>query len=122
MAVLNLLVLRAADLERAARFYSALSLVFVRHQHGTGLVHYACESAAGFVFELYPRQERQLSTKATRLGFRVDSIREAVAALVSEGGTILQEPEESPWGLRAVVRDPDGHTVELTEATEKATS
>ncbi|MGE0708614.1 MAG: VOC family protein [Planctomycetota bacterium] len=34
------------------------------------------------------------------------------------GGEIVSEPEESDWGHRVVVRDPDGHLVELTEARE----
>ncbi|MGH7214438.1 MAG: VOC family protein [Tepidisphaeraceae bacterium] len=49
----NLVVLRVADIDRAAAFYRLLGFEFSKHAHGTGPQHYACESN-GFVFELYP--------------------------------------------------------------------
>src|SRR5262245_23265769 len=40
----NLVVLRARDLERAEAFYRALGFDFVRHAHGAGPEHLASES------------------------------------------------------------------------------
>ena len=38
-----------------------------------------------------------------------DSLRRVRAA----GSRVLQDPEEYPWGSRALVEDPDGRLVEL---------
>lgn len=111
---LNLIVIRSPDIDRACRFYSALGLAFTKHAHGTGPEHYACEFD-GLVFEIYPRKSDADSTTAIRLGFRVPSVDDAVAALQPLGAKVISPPKESPWGRRAVIDDPDGHRVELTE-------
>jgi hypothetical protein len=107
-------VLRSANVERAARFYGVLGLTFMKHRHGSGPEHYACESPDGFVFELYP-SKTDAGTTATRIGFRVPDVNTAVAALEGAGAVVVSAPADSPWGRRAVVADPDGHRVELTE-------
>ena len=113
---LNLVVIRSTDIERACRFYTASGLAFTKHAHGTGPEHYACE-VGGVVFEIYPRMSKEDSTSATRLGFRVMSVDDAVAGLQQLGAKVVSPPKESPWGRRAVIDDPDGHRVELTEPT-----
>lgn len=35
--------------------------------------------------------------------------------LKNQDFSVIIEPTESEWGLRAVVVDPDGHRVELTQ-------
>jgi hypothetical protein len=112
---LNLLVIRSANMERAAAFYRLLGLEFVKHRHGNGPEHLACE-LDGVVFEIYPRQSDMDSTMAARLGFRVGSVDDTVDQLRAAGATIVSPPKESPWGHRAVVDDPDGHRLELTQA------
>jgi len=52
---LNLVVLRSADIERAAVFYSRLGLKFTGHRHGTRPEHLSAELVAT-VFELYPQE------------------------------------------------------------------
>jgi lactoylglutathione lyase len=39
---------------------------------------------------------------------------ELVMELGAIGAKIITPPEATPWGRRAVVKDFDGHTVELT--------
>ena len=65
MARLNLVVLRARDAERHVSFYSGLGLDFVRHRHGSGPEHFACEDQ-GSVFEIYPVIDAALSAKVTQ--------------------------------------------------------
>lgn len=115
---LNLVVIRAADMERAAAFYRLLGLTFQKHRHGSGPEHFACEMGQS-VFEIYPRKDKTDSTASVRLGFSVASLHKVVAELQAAGATIVSPPKDSPWGRRAVVDDPDGHRVELTEAAEK---
>lgn len=114
-ATLNLVVLRTADLERAAAFYARLlALEFVRHRHGSGPEHYAAEMPGG-VFELYPLSPEGLSTLGTRIGFRVASVDAALERVAEHPGVVVSAAKDSEWGRRAVVKDPDGHRVELVE-------
>lgn len=112
---LNLVVLRSPDMARAAAFYSRLGLKFRQHRHGSGPVHFAAELPGGGVFELYPVTD-DASTLGTRIGFRVPSVDDAVAALTDYPGAVVSVPRDSEWGRRAVVADPDGHRVELVES------
>ena len=115
---LGLLVMRAADLEQTARFYRALGFEFVGEQHGNGPLHYACE-LNGTVIEIYPGKPGtapdRRSGGATLLGFQVDSLEVTLKAIAEIGAPVLTAPQESPWGRRTVVQDPDGRAIELTE-------
>ncbi|MGD9635449.1 MAG: VOC family protein [Pirellulales bacterium] len=53
-------------------------------------------------------------TTAVRIGFAVPSVDSAFAASLAAGGAEVSAPQDSPWGRRAVVSDPDGQRVELT--------
>ncbi len=110
--IVNLLVIRSADIHRAVEFYRTMGMLFTLHAHGTGPEHYASE-IAGFVFELYPRRNEKDDTKATRIGFSVDDVDGIIKMLRELRATIVSEPADSEWGRRAVVKDFDGHTVEL---------
>lgn len=111
---LNLLVLRAPDIEEAQRFYSLLGFEFIKHAHGKGPAHYAADSG-GLVFEIYPQTETEGTTRNTRIGFRVRELGATIDRLVAGGGTLVSPAKDSPWGRRAVVADPVGHKIELVE-------
>src|SRR3954469_5258686 len=111
---LNLLVIRSPDIDRSARFYELLGLTFTKHAHGTGPEHYAAELGSA-VFEIYPRSDDKDSTSRARLGFRVPTLDQTIAALQHSGAKIVSSPKDTPFGRRAVVDDPDGHRVELTQ-------
>jgi lactoylglutathione lyase len=115
--MLNLLVIRSLDLKSAEIFYQALGLKFVKHQHGKGLPHLAAEKD-GFVFEIYPQQDKP--THHTRLGFCVDSVARTIEVLTALGGKVLSSPRLTEWGYRAVIKDPDGHTIELIQSDNSA--
>lgn len=105
----SLLVIRAADVERAVAFYRALGLSFERERHGRGPVHYAAQ-CGGTVFEVYPARPGESASASVRLGFCVPNVAEAVASLVRAGGVL----RPSASAERAVVLDPSGNSVELT--------
>jgi lactoylglutathione lyase len=111
----NLFVLRSADIDQAVTFYQAIGLQFTKHRHGTGPEHYSAE-CAGLVFELYPLAENQTTTSAARIGFRVGNVDAVVDALSILGSEVVSAAKDSPWGRRAVVRDFDGHSVEVAAA------
>ena len=110
-AVLNLIVLRSADLDLAAKFYGQLGIKFIRERHGTGTEHLSCRLGP-LVLEIYPRTATTM-TAGVRLGFLVPDLDAAVAALEQFGAELLAAPGESPWGRRAIVADLDGHRIEL---------
>jgi catechol 2,3-dioxygenase-like lactoylglutathione lyase family enzyme len=91
-------------------FYRALGFDFQAEQHGSRPEHFACEKE-DWVFELYPANEP--SDIKSRLGFRVTSLEETIKNLRALG--IKAVPQDSDWGIRAIVRDPDGRTVEISE-------
>ncbi|MDI1312297.1 VOC family protein [Prosthecobacter sp.] len=109
---LNLVVLRSPDIDRAAQFYRQMGLLLTRHSHGSGPEHYASE-VSGMVFEIYPMTPKSLPTTGARIGFRVESVDEIVTLLSQIGTEIITAPTDSEWGRRAVVKDLDGHVVEL---------
>ena len=113
--LLNLVVIRAVNLQQSLQFYGWLGLEFAPHRHGTGPEHYACQLGT-LTFELYPRSDAAQSTSATRIGFRVNGLDALLEILQKHSVPIISPPKESPWGRRAVVADPDGHRVELVEA------
>lgn len=111
---LNLVVIRSGNIEQATLFYQRLGLYFIKQQHGNGLEHFASEVGC-VTFEIYPCTAGTLPTTATRLGFQVSSVDAVVCELKKHGASIVSPPADSAWGRRAVVADPDGHRVELTQ-------
>lgn len=112
---INLVVLRVRDLETAEKFYSALGLSFAREKHGHGPEHLSAD-LNGVIFELYPSSGTD--STATRVGFQMLNLTQILEHIEEAGGSVLKAPSESEWGVRAVVRDPDGHKVELMECPE----
>ena len=111
---IKLLVIYAEDISVTERFYATLGLEFVSERHGRGPEHRAAQSGA-VVFEIYPASEHSPATHSLRLGFEVANLEQQIEALLAAGGQIVKLPERSAFGQRAVVRDPEGRKVELTE-------
>lgn len=115
---LGALILFASDIEATVAFYRVLGLPLDVDEHDDeGPLHYACE-LQGCHFAIFPaegegRAPGMRQPGASFPGFTVDSVEETVEALRAFGARILQEPSPYPWGLRAVVKDPDGRPVEV---------
>jgi len=112
--MLRLVVIRAQDIDRLGSFYAALGFRFTRHRHAKGPEHLS-STVGETVFEIYPSNGANESTSATRLGFSVPSLTNALGKLRRLHATVLVEPSETPFGRRAVVKDFEGHKVELYE-------
>jgi len=68
------------------------------------------------VIEVYPLpDDGRPVDSSTRLGFAVENVAEVIQALAGIGTTVVKPPKETTWGLQAVVKDPDGRSVELTQ-------
>ncbi len=111
---LNLVVIRVAEMDKAAEFYVQLGVEFTKHRHGSGPEHYSAE-LGDVVFEIYPRSAEDMGGAETRLGFQVASVEAVVSRMEIAGAQIVSPPKDSPWGRRAVIADLDGHRIELTE-------
>ena len=114
--IFNLVVIRSSNPEESVRFYSMMGLDFSKHRHGNGKEHFASE-VGQVTFEIYPQKTTTESTIKTRLGFNVVDVNSLAMRLCDEGFSIIMKPKNSEWGIRAVVADPDGHKVELTQST-----
>jgi catechol 2,3-dioxygenase-like lactoylglutathione lyase family enzyme len=112
--MLSLVVIRAQDIDRLARFYAALGFHFTRHRHGKGPEHLS-STIGETVFEIYPVNDANERTTSTRLGFSVPSLSKTLRYLRGLKATVLVEPANTPFGRRAVVKDFEGHKVELYE-------
>src|SRR5258707_9879345 len=111
---LNLLVLRTSKLEDLRKFYSALGARFECERHGNGPEHYAATLGNDLVLELYPVLDGSVPDAGLRLGLSVDDIGETLRTL-GQTATVRQTQR----GLRALVRDPDGRTVEILQNRKK---
>jgi predicted enzyme related to lactoylglutathione lyase len=115
---LSLLTLRSSNTETTLSFYRALGFDFVEEQHGTGPRHHSSKAGAT-VLEIYPGEpgtapERK-SAGATLIGFGVADLDHMLSSLTQLGAPVLTPARQSPWGRRAVVADPDGRAIDLSE-------
>ena len=121
MTALSLIVLRCVDLDASRTFYTYLGLSFETEQHGDGPVHYSYQQGE-LVLELYPGKPNSVLARtqagASMHGFRVESLDVILTSLQTLGTKIVHPPSDSPWGRRAVVLDPDGRTIELTQTAQ----
>ena len=107
---LSLVVVRCRDLERSRAFYGSLGLSLRREKHGEGPTHYSAVLRDGVVLELYPYAvDRPFAPM--RFGLRVARLDEIAAALGAEVSV-----ERETRARRCVVKDPDGHTLELSSS------
>jgi predicted enzyme related to lactoylglutathione lyase len=110
---LRLLVVKTRHLDRTRTFYQTIGIQFVEERHGDGPVHYAGQ-ASGTTIEVYPWPEDGPAPDASvRLGFNVTDIGRVLESLRGLGTPVVTDTRMTPWGYRAVVRDPDGRAVEL---------
>lgn len=113
-------VLTCRDLPASVRFYRALGLDVRETKHG-GPAHFTC-GIAGVHFALYPHDGVERGPQsASQLGFMISNLEGALEALKTAGGKILQGAAPKPWGVTALLEDPDGRRVELVATKTEVT-
>ena len=115
------LILFSHRMEAAVRFYRAIGLDLEVEQHEEGPLHYVSQVGPTHfaIFEATEGDAPEFrSGGSTFPGFSVDSLENAVEGARADGAPVIQEPEEYPWGLRALVEDPDGRVIELFQRPE----
>jgi predicted enzyme related to lactoylglutathione lyase len=110
---LRLLVIKTRQLGPTKAFYKALGIHLTEERHGEGPVHYAGQLGVTTI-EVYPwPDDAPPPDTSIRLGFEVTNLDGVMVSLQRLGTPVATEPRMTPWGYRAVVRDPDGRAVEL---------
>lgn len=74
-------------------------------------------SHGGVEFSLYSIKSAQKSQiPSLQLGFRITDLEKSVAQLNQVNGAMcILDPTEMPDGKKAIILDPDGHSIELVE-------
>jgi hypothetical protein len=111
---LNLIVIRSNAPSRTVAFYKMLGMDFREEQHGSGPVHWDAE-LDGIVLEIYLAKSADEVDVTTRLGFVVKDADSVLNTLRLSDVKIISDLKQTKWGLRAVVRDSDGRSVELLQ-------
>ena len=111
------LVVSVADLHRALGFYHHLLGLPATSTDGLAFLR------AGPGIEVYLHERpSEPSDRSVAAAFHVAGLDERVATWAAQGGVVVDEPDDQPWGERmAVVRDPDGHLVCLIDADPAVT-
>ena len=109
--IFQLLVLKTQQMAALREFYTRLGFQFVEEKHGNGPQHYSAQLGSG-ILEIYPPPNGQVTDSTTRFGFGIEQLKSVIESLRTDF-EIVAEPKETPWGLRAVVRDSDGRAVEM---------
>jgi len=112
MPRLHRIVVSVSRLDRALGFYRDLLGLPASGDGGPTLA----TGADGVELLLHERDSTP-SDHAVALSFRVGELDAVCARWAATGGAVVDPPEDQPWGERmAVVRDPDGHLVCLTDS------
>lgn len=115
----RLLVLKTRQVEAVRAFYKAVGIAFAPERHGQGPAHYAGKVGSA-TLEVYPLAEGATADHTTRLGFTVRDLTTALDSLRAVGAIATGQPKVTPWGVRAVVHDPDGRAVEIYQPDPEA--
>jgi len=109
MTHINLIVLNCKNLEESIAFYEALGLKFQEEQHDKSPVHYSCQ-IDGVLLELYPT-ERECGQK-DRVGLIVNDLDDILSKLKEN----IHGIRDDSFGYRAILKDPNGRLVFLSES------
>jgi len=111
------IIVSTSDLERAVAFYAELvGLELTRRSDPFAWLH----TADGVELMLHERDTTP-SRASVSVGLVIAELDATVARWQAAGGEVIDPPVDQPWGERmAVVTDPDGHVVCLSQAAQPA--
>jgi catechol 2,3-dioxygenase-like lactoylglutathione lyase family enzyme len=116
---LGAIVLFTSSLDATVSFYRAIGIDLAKEDHDDGVPHFAAE-LDGCHFAVFPATGTSRSPGlrvpgCSFAGIAVASVRTSVESVRDLGAPVLEDPTPYPWGVRAVVEDPDGRPVEIFE-------
>jgi|688.fasta_scaffold379269_2 lactoylglutathione lyase len=110
------LVLRVADINASAQFFSLLGFNPIQEQHGSGPEHFSFRIHGDLVLELYPwNKETSPPTNFARFGLLVPSMSEIRNKLSVAQIPVTRESSAGANREWILVLDPDGNQVEISE-------
>jgi predicted enzyme related to lactoylglutathione lyase len=117
MVTVGAVIVFAADAEKTRAFYDAIGIDLQPEQHEDEAIQFAAD-LDGCHFAVFPAAHAGSAPSAcaageTMPGFLVPAVDKAVETIRALGAPVLQEPDDYPWGRRALVEGPDGRRVEL---------
>ena len=110
MARLDLLILRSENIKRLKEFYSSLLMTKFEKHADHGPAHYGA-ILGEVLIELYPTKKRISNLDSP--GFKVGNIDEVIQRVGNQ--CVYREPYQNSYGKFAMLKDPDGRLVHLTE-------
>lgn len=106
------LALTCKDLDASVRLFRAVGVDLKEARHG-GPLHYTA-SLGGVHLALHPHDGVERAAQSgTQLAFLVNDLEGALNGARALGAAVLQAPAPKPFGVSAVVEDPDGRRLEL---------
>jgi lactoylglutathione lyase len=116
-AALGLIVLRTKNIHNVIAWYGAIGIEIVKEKHEKSKSTYTAD-LEGLVLEFLPLPEEVAAPEPNvRLGFVVDDLDLTLATLKAHATVVINPPQSTSRGYRAVVRDPDGRSIELYRAS-----
>jgi lactoylglutathione lyase len=117
-AALGLIVFRTKNIHKVIAWYGAIGVEIVKEKHENTKSTYTAD-LEGLVLEFLPLTEEMPAPEPNvRLGFVVQDLDKTLADLKPLGTVTINPPQSTSRGFRAVVRDPDGRSIELYRASK----
>lgn len=116
-AALGLIVLRTKNITKIIAWYGAIGVGIAKEKHEKASSTYTAD-LEGLILEFLPlKEETPAPEPNVRLGFVVEDLDKAITDLKALGTVVINPPQSTSRGFRAVVRDPDGRSIELYKAS-----
>ncbi len=117
---LGIIMVVIRDMERSVTWYRdvlGLKLLFKQS-------NWSQFDAGTLILGLHPEGEevKVSPTSGCTFGIYVDDIQKATAELKKRGGHFEVEPRREPFGLWALLRDPDGYGIQIIQMASKVNS
>lgn len=117
-AALALVVLRSKNIQKVITWYGVIGVAIVKEKHEKTASTYVAD-LDGLLLEFLPLAEEMSAPEPNvRLGFVVENLDQVLSELRGLGTVVINPPQSTSRGFRAVVRDPDGRSIELYKAVK----
>jgi len=117
---LGLIMVVVKDMERSVAWYrDVLGLTLLFKQN-----NWSQFDAGTIILGLHPEGEEVKvgPTTGCTFGIYVNDIQKAASELKRRGGRLEIEPRREPFGLWALLRDPDGYGIQIVQMASTASS
>ncbi|MGD1714428.1 hypothetical protein [Dapis sp. BLCC M172] len=110
------IVIYSRNLVELDKFYSKIGFNVEKHKHGDGDEHLVCKSR-DVLLEIYPLPDSgsQNPTKNIKIGLKVPSHATILNQTEFFRQYLYKLPEETQWGPKMSLIDPDGNIIDLFE-------